>query len=483
MGRQADCDVSRHRRPRVRPVRHRARPRSLPNQYDQLASLGFAGDVVVAARTYAEPLRLSAGQLVAVANVTLPHVACGELPDRITCGAQGDVVATADGLAVRGALYSPGSRVAGLAWSPRGDRLIAITPDGAVALSAAGVIETRTATESFAEHTRIRAGHELWWHAVTPRSLYYGYARDDGDIAGQILSLDLATPAAPIRNAGGSRVFDLTHDGARMLVQTGDDTPMEIRDVATNRLVQTVQIRDPFDLANPMPADRAWFAATDHLAVVGGSGHAIAWDIARGAAVWSRDEPLLAVTPDSRFALTRGGAGVHVNEIATAREVAQLALPVGQSATATLPARDVAAIAFAPDGKLVAIGTQRGTVAIVDVATWTVVREIAAHRTEVLSVAWRGDGKLVASGSRGGTIALADPATGTVTATVATGSEPGPDNTNAWFEPGWLAVLADGSALGPGSAHVALWVGTLPIGAGVDAPARAPGWPAGTFLP
>ena len=54
-------------------------------------------------------------------------------------------------------------------------------------------------------------------------------------------------------------------------------------------------------------------------------------------------------------------------------------------------------LAFAPDGKTLAVGTAQGRVVLADVATRKVVATFQAHEEEIRSVAFSPDGKLLAS--------------------------------------------------------------------------------------
>jgi WD40 repeat protein len=72
----------------------------------------------------------------------------------------------------------------------------------------------------------------------------------------------------------------------------------------------------------------------------------------------------------------------------------------------------VKAIAFSPDGKLVASGSDDNTVRLWDVSTGTERRVFKGHSHWVTAVAFSPDGKLVASGSDG-TVRLWDTSTGT----------------------------------------------------------------------
>ncbi|HJZ68759.1 MAG TPA: caspase family protein [Blastocatellia bacterium] len=75
-------------------------------------------------------------------------------------------------------------------------------------------------------------------------------------------------------------------------------------------------------------------------------------------------------------------------------------------------------IAFSPDGRVIASASLDKTVALNDVATGRLIRRLEDHDDEVNCVAFSPDGKLIASGSRDQTIDLWDASTGAVVLTI-----------------------------------------------------------------
>jgi WD40 repeat protein len=75
------------------------------------------------------------------------------------------------------------------------------------------------------------------------------------------------------------------------------------------------------------------------------------------------------------------------------------------------PAAGVSSLAFSPDGKVLVLGSEDGTVKFLDMATTQVSQVLTGHQGEVLNVAISSDGKLLASTSKDGTTKLWDIAT------------------------------------------------------------------------
>src|SRR5438874_895595 len=70
------------------------------------------------------------------------------------------------------------------------------------------------------------------------------------------------------------------------------------------------------------------------------------------------------------------------------------------------PGNPVNAIAFSPDGALLAVGSYDGSIRLWSVRARVLIRKMDAGKSEVHSVAFSPDGKLVASGNHEGNVIL-----------------------------------------------------------------------------
>jgi len=101
------------------------------------------------------------------------------------------------------------------------------------------------------------------------------------------------------------------------------------------------------------------------------------------------------------------GAAIAILLLA-AGNFGQVGLSQGQPVR-TLGFGEVTSVAFSPDGRYLAVGTQGGSgVQLIDTSSWQVIRTFEGHTGSVLSVAFSPDGMLLASGSYDETIKLWD---------------------------------------------------------------------------
>jgi WD40 repeat protein len=111
-----------------------------------------------------------------------------------------------------------------------------------------------------------------------------------------------------------------------------------------------------------------------------------------------------SLSPDRSLALTRGKEFVELRDVKTNSKLAQFeADNLGRAGSL-----ECETWAFSPDGKVIAIGDQKGQILVWSVSARKALGTLAGHEAAVTSVQFSPDGKTLLSGSDDTTILLWD---------------------------------------------------------------------------
>jgi PQQ-dependent catabolism-associated beta-propeller protein len=237
------------------------------------------------------------------------------------------------------------------------------------------------------------------------------------DAADAIAVVDLARREVVRRIPSGHdpEAFDLTPDGAKMYVSNEDRAEVSVIDVASGRVIKTVKVGGEPEGVTVSPDGKLAYVASEASNEV----YAIATDRDEvvGRVPTAARPRAIAFSPDGSRTLVsaENGGAVHLFDASRA-EIARIP-------TAKEKARPMG-IAFSPDGAHAFVANGReGSVAVIDVRKGALERSIPAVGARPWGLDVTRDGKklYVAAGPD---VAIVDVASGTVVKRVAAGKGP-----------------------------------------------------------
>ena len=290
---------------------------------------------------------------------------------------------------------------------------VAFSPDGAILASASADKTIKLWDLKTWREIRTLRGHTSYLNGVafSPDGALLASASDDKTVK----LWDVAS-GKELRTLSGHTNFvnavAFSPDGKLVASGSADNT-IRFWDVASGNLLRT--------LTGHSDAVRSIAFSTDGKFLVSGSADETVrlWDVATGTPLRSfagADDWVQSVAFSPDGVLIAAGTGqISPNKASSGKSALLWDVASGRLLhTLNGHTNSVDAVAFSPDGKLLASGSGDNTVRLWDVASGGALRTLSGHTDKVLTVAFAPDGKSLASAGWDRMIKFWDPASGSV---------------------------------------------------------------------
>jgi WD40 repeat protein len=249
-------------------------------------------------------------------------------------------------------------------------------------------------------------------------------------------------------------VTALVWDGGPVLASAGADHKVLLWDVGDHRILHTLPGGGIVRALAMTPDGKLLASAGDDPTIQ-------LWDPATGKPghkLQAHTDWVLALSfsPDGKQLASGGHDGtVRLWDPASGKKLLEFpSRPAAPANTPPGPANTVMALAFSPDGKLLALGGSDMQIHLVNTADGKIVRSLPGHTSSVTALAFHASGTVLASASKDGTVRLWNPANGQALKTL--------EGHTAWVQ--GVVFLAQGTRLASVGADrtVRLWELTVP---------------------
>jgi hypothetical protein len=207
-------------------------------------------------------------------------------------------------------------------------------------------------------------------------------------------------------------VTAMAWNGGPVLASASVDQKILLRSVPEGTVLHTLTPESQVRALAMSPDGKTLASGSDDLAVQ-------LWDLATGKPTTKlpghTDWLLcLAFSPDGKLLASAGyGGTVRLWETASGKKLLDIpAQPPPPPKTEPGPPNTVLAVAFSPDGKLLAVGGTDAQIHLVNTADGKIARSLSGHTGSVTSLAFHPGGTLLVSASKDRTLRLWNPTNG-----------------------------------------------------------------------